>query len=163
MTPNTASPFIAGMALSLHCSIKVNLPGGFDLSAQWMRNSSLLQDSNDGRVVVGDLSLISQSSKFVRYLTYLEIDVLSKTLDLGSYSCVRAVYLSTSSPYVLHSMSTSTYFLNIQGEDIYRYARKIVAFRGDHGDCDHSSFLFWLKIVKWFSSNPWFVFVNLVF
>lgn len=108
------------MELSLHCSIKVNLPGGFDISAQWMRNGSLLPDNNDGRVEVGGLSLISQSSKSVRYIMYLNIDLLSKTLDLGSYSCVRAVYSSTSS-YVVHSMSTSTYFLNIQGEDMYAW------------------------------------------
>lgn len=128
VTPSTASPFIAGMELSLHCSIKVNLPGGFDISAQWMRNGSLLPDNNDGRVEVGGLSLISQSSKSVRYIMYLDINVLSKTLDLGSYSCVRAVYSSTSS-YVVHSMSTSTYFLNIQGEDIHCiYMRERLSF-----------------------------------
>ena len=117
LTPLAASPFVAGMELSLHCSIRVDLPGGFNLSVQWLRNSSLLPDSNDGRIEVTGLSLSSQTSTSSRYLTYLTINVLSKELDSGSYSCVRALYL-TGTPYVLPSVSTSTFILNVEGEDM---------------------------------------------
>lgn len=104
-------PYVAGTSLVLRCQISVSLQGAFALSTQWLRNGSVLIDSNDGRIQIQDVQKIYED----KYVTYVVVNTLSKTLDAGTYTC-KGMVDTVASNYVMPSLGTAAYKLDIQGE-----------------------------------------------